>query len=108
MINPASGTCLDKGLVEFQDTNQYDFFLIAHNATVATALPVHYKVVANSTGLNQDRIETFTYHLCHQYFNFAGPIKVPAATMYAGKVANYATENRVTPSQALSLNLHFL
>ena len=82
--------------------------MIPHNATVATALPVHFKVVANTTSHNKDMIETLTYHFCYQYFNFGGGIKVPASTMYAHKIANYAHEHRVTPSERLSLNLHFL
>mmetsp|Transcript_29509 Transcript_29509/g.28667 ORF Transcript_29509/g.28667 Transcript_29509/m.28667 type:complete len:131 (+) Transcript_29509:1819-2211(+) len=51
MVNPPPGTCLDRGLVESQGAHLFDFFMIANHATVATALPVHYKVIANSTGL---------------------------------------------------------
>mmetsp|Transcript_34437 Transcript_34437/g.25530 ORF Transcript_34437/g.25530 Transcript_34437/m.25530 type:complete len:83 (+) Transcript_34437:2112-2360(+) len=82
--------------------------MIPQNATVATALPVHYKVAANSTSHSVDFIEKFTYHLCYSYFNFGGSIKVPATTMYAGKVANYAADNKTIPSMQLSKNLHFL
>ena len=82
--------------------------MVAHKATIATALPVHYFVVKNTTTMNQNDVETFTYHLCYNYFNFMGSIKVPGAVMYAHKVANYANDLKVLPSETLSTNLHYL
>ena len=32
-----------------------------------------------------------TFNLCHYYFNWAGPIKVPAPCMYAHKIADLFT-----------------
>lgn len=87
---------------------KFDFFLIPHKATVATALPVHYKVVHNTTGFKKTDLETLTYHLCYNYFNFAGSIKVPAACMYAHKVANYAHDIDVLPNEKLADFLHYL
>lgn len=89
--NPAPGTVVDQGLVENAFSKEsFDFYLIAHRATIATALPVHYHVVANRSNLSKEQIEELTYHLCYNFFNFMGSIKVPAAVMYAHKVANYA------------------
>lgn len=83
--------------------------MIPHKATVATAQPVHFKVVYNSTGLAKDKIELSTYHLTYNYFNFSGPIKVPNACMYAKKLAEYAYDNKIyKPNENLSLNLHYL
>jgi aubergine-like protein len=107
-MNPGPGTVLDSALVESEGKTIFDFFLIPHRATIATALPVHFKVVHNSTLLTKDQIETSTYHLCYNYVNFCGSIKVPAPCMYASKIANYAHENKVNPNANLSLNLHFL
>jgi hypothetical protein len=107
-VNPAPGTCIDTGLVENQGEEKFDFFLIPHKATVATALPVHYNVAYNTTQIKKKDLEQLTYHLCYSYVNFCGSIKVPAATMYAQKIANYAHENSVEPSAKLALNLHFL
>ena len=48
--NPAPGTVVDSGLIEYvPTTTQFDFYMIAHRATIATALPVHYFVAENST-----------------------------------------------------------
>lgn len=32
-------------------------------------------------------MEKFTFDMCHYYYNWAGPIKVPAPCMYAHKIA---------------------
>jgi hypothetical protein len=51
--NPAPGTVVDTGLVEHVPTNgSFDFYMVAHRATIATALPVHYFVVKNTTTMN--------------------------------------------------------
>ena len=50
--NPAPGTVVDQGLVEHPGNQaSFDFYMIAHKATIATALPVHYYVVANRTNM---------------------------------------------------------
>lgn len=82
--------------------------MVPHRATVATAQPVHYNVVYNTSRLDKNQIETTTYHLTYNYFNFQGSIKVPSACMYAHKIAFYAHENNVNPNQKLSSYLHFL
>lgn len=83
---------LDTGLVEKQGEDLFDFYLIPHRATVATALPVHYKVCWNTSKMSKEQIETATFHMCYNYVNFTGSIKVPAACMYAQKIANYSHE----------------
>jgi len=37
VMNPSPGTVLDTALVESQGDTTYDFFMIPHKATVATA-----------------------------------------------------------------------
>jgi hypothetical protein len=107
--NPAPGTVLDQGLVENPGTkDSFDFYMIAHRATIATALPVHYNVVSNRTSMTKEQIEQFTYHLCYNFFNFMGSIKVPAAVMYAHKIANYAQDIAVIPNEGLADKLHYL
>lgn len=34
-------------------------------------------------------LEHFTFALCHFYYNWAGPIKVPAPCQYAHKIAEF-------------------
>nr|AEX87970.1 Otiwi8 [Sterkiella histriomuscorum] len=108
VMNPSPGTVLDSALVENQGDQTYDFFMIPHKATVATAQPVHFKVVYNTSSMNKEQFEMSTYHLCYNYVNFTGPIKVPSPCMYAKKIADYSAENKVQPNSKLAFNLHFL
>lgn len=75
--NPGPGTLVDSSIVENQGDKEFDFVMIPHKATVATAMPVLFKVIYNTSGLEKKDIETFTYHLCYGYANWVGSIKVP-------------------------------
>lgn len=110
-LNPPSGSVIDTGMVEKEDPSgksAFDFYMVPHKATVATAQPVHFKVCHNTTRMNAHDIEKLTFDLCCGYFNFGGPIKVPAPVMYAKKIATYSFENKTDPNKALAFNLHFL
>ena len=74
--------------------------MIAKRAIVVKALPGHYNVVSNRT-MTKEQIEQFTYHLLYHYFDFTGSIKVPAAVMYAHKIANYARNIAEIPNEDL-------
>jgi hypothetical protein len=53
-INPGPGTLVDNVIVEKDSDKIYDFFMVANaNPTSATALPVHYSVVYNTTQLEK-------------------------------------------------------
>lgn len=51
--NPLSGTVVDQVIVEEQGDSIFDFFLIPHNATVATARPVLFSVCHNTSTLTK-------------------------------------------------------
>lgn len=62
-------------------------------------------------------MEKFTFDMCHYYYNWAGPIKVPAPCMYAHKIAELYKniESRMkekqaeeTINQTIHESLHFL
>ena len=52
-------------------------------------MPTHFFVPKNSSDLSKIDLEHLTYALCYYYFNWAGPIKVPAPCQYAHKIAEY-------------------
>jgi aubergine-like protein len=117
VINPAPGTMVDTIVVERDGNLTFDYFMVANdNPKTATALPVHYKVITNTTGLQKREIEEFTLQQCYSYFGFTGPIKVPAAVKYAEKLAQYSydtkSSNKIAdfkaPNASLSHQLHFL
>lgn len=53
-INPGPGTVLDTTLVDDDGPTIFDFYLNSHKATIATARPVHYKVIHNTTSLSKE------------------------------------------------------
>ena len=100
--NPMPGTVVDTTIVENDGSSSsasspqvssnpatsFDFFLVANNnPRSASALPVYYKIVMNTSPLSKREIEELTYSQCYAYFGFGGPIKVPAAVKYAEKKA---------------------
>jgi aubergine-like protein len=86
--NPPSGCLINEKIVENQDSDiEYDFYLVPQFTTQGCVLPTHFYVATNDSPLKKDVIEKLTFDLCHYYFNWAGPIKVPAPCMYAHKIA---------------------
>lgn len=62
VINPAPGTLVDTGIVQDDGNTTFDFYMIANdNPKTATALPVHYSVAMNTTGMTKREIEEVTY-----------------------------------------------
>jgi argonaute-like protein implicated in RNA metabolism and viral defense len=109
VLNPPAGTVVDSNLVELaEQAEQFDFYMIPHTASIATARPVHYIVAKNDCKFTKRAIEEFTYAMCYNYFNFGGSIKVPASVMYAHKVANYCYDLGIDPNDTLKNNLHYL
>ena len=111
VINPGPGTVADSGLVETDaGQNSFDFYMVANdNPKSATALPVHYQVISNTTGMSKKEVEEVTYQQCYSYQGFGGPIKVPASVKYAEKLANYAHDTKLgTPNASLAHRLHYL
>jgi len=108
------GTVVDKVIVNESGEQFFDFFMVANNnPRTASALPVHYEVVHNTSMLSKDEIEEITYRQCYQYYGFGGPVKVPAAVMYAYKMANYADNTELRKGKLAShpdmaCNLHFI
>jgi len=68
VVNPRPGTVIDQVIVEKDGGNQnqknscFDFFMVSNNnPRTATALPVRYKVISNTSGLTKREIEEFTF-----------------------------------------------
>lgn len=86
--NPPPGTLIDGQVVcNSQDQKEFDFYLVPQQVTQGCCLPTHYYVAINDSPLKPDTIKKMTYDLSHFYFNWSGPIKVPAPCMYSHKIA---------------------
>lgn len=116
LINPPSGCVVDTKLVENETSDkEYDFYLVPQFTTQGCVLPTHFYVALNDSTLSKKVIEQLTYDLCHYYYNWAGPIKVPAPCMYAHKIAelhmHLGTKNAIKDnliSSKIYQSLHFL
>jgi len=98
--NPPSGCIIDKTLVEQDGTEKngvFDFYLTPANTTQGCVLPTHFYVALNNSKITKIDLEHLTFALCHFYFNWAGPIKVPAPCQYAHKIAEFYTRVGLVP-----------
>jgi len=107
--SPMCGTVVDNDI-----TSQMlsDFYLVPSIAPPgATARPTRFIVMKDDIGFtrNADALQAMTNQMCYQYFNWPGPIRVPACVMYAHKIA-YLFGKHVTgnPHAGLTPNLFFL
>ena len=90
LSNPPSGCIVDSGLVEASaNPKVFDFFMTPSGANQGCVLPTHFHVPLNESPLKKVELQQLTFALCHFYFNWAGPIKVPAPCQYAHKIADF-------------------
>lgn len=114
LVNPPSGCLIDTKIVENEDSqSEYDFYLVPQTTTQGCVLPTHFYVAFNDSDVPKAVIEKLTFDLCHYYFNWAGPIKVPAPCMYAHKIAelfeNLGKEARqIVLSERICQSYHYL
>lgn len=129
--NPAAGTVVDDAVTL---PERYDFFLVSQNVNQGTATPTNYNVLYDTLGIPPDRMQEFTYRMCHLYvsshncvssimecdlislcffiffqYNWSGTTRVPAPCQYAHKLAflvgQYLHER---PAANLEQTLYFL
>ncbi len=123
MQNPPPGALVDSGCTT---RNYFEFYLVPQHVTQGTATPSSYHVIHMDDRLPWDAktIQSNTFILCNlylydlsthlfqRYYNWAGPIRVPAPVQYAHKLAYLATQylKREPPADAAELHtfLHFL
>lgn len=82
--NPQSGTVIDTVVT---DPNAFDFYLISQCVRKGTVSPAMYNVIEDGAKLGAEKYQLLTYKLTHMYYNWSGPIRVPAVCQYAHKLA---------------------
>lgn len=107
--SPMAGTVVDDVITSAMLS---DFYLVPSIAPPgATARPTRFIVLIDDMKLasQPDALQNMTNQMCYQYFNWPGPIRVPACVMYAHKIA-YLFGKHVTgnPNPGLAKNLFFL
>jgi len=99
--NPQSGSIVDSGITH---RGAMEFFLVAQFVTQGTAVPVKYQCLVNTANLSMEFLQELTFKLCHLYFNWNGPIRVPHTCQLAHKYAFLRGESlsREDPTEALA------
>lgn len=107
--SPTPGTVVDTQIVS---PHFSDFFLVPCEAhpNAGTATPTRFIVVWDDCGFKSDDIQSITNQFCLMYFNWPGPIRVPAPCMYAHKIAFLIGKHipNEEPSQKLNGKLFYL
>lgn len=87
--NPVSGTLIGREIV---GNDFFEFFLCAQNCNSGVCTPTKYTCLANTTEFSEDTFWQLTYFQCFNYYNWQGPVRVPAPMMYAGKLAKFTSD----------------
>jgi hypothetical protein len=66
------------------------FFINGRSPLFSTPKPVRFVVVRRDEGLQDVSLDELTWMQCHDYFNWTGPVKLPAVTQMAHKLAELA------------------
>ena len=88
--NPRAGTVIDQGCV---NPFIYDFYLQPHYVNQGTATPTNFHVLCDQTNVPSEFLQELSYQLCYYYFNWNGPIRVPAPLKYAEVCNKFVTSN---------------
>lgn len=81
-LNPIAGTVVESGVTEL---DRATFFMIAQKVTQGSANPTKYQVVYDENETKFEDLIRVSHNLCWSYFNWMGPVKVPAPVQYAHK-----------------------
>lgn len=78
--NLPPGTVVDKHITA---PNQFQFFLISHQAVQGVAKPTKYCVLYDDVNCDPDELQAVTYALCHMFARCNRAVSYPAPTYYA-------------------------
>ena len=102
----------DSGLIVHSDVvsdDKFDFFMVAQNVNQGTATPTHYEVLLNESSFSADFFFTMTFYQTFNYYNWSGPVKVPAVCQCAHKQAYLLGETHMRSTHSgLKSNLFYL
>jgi aubergine-like protein len=86
--NVKAGTLINEDLV----SPHYDFYIVSQQSNRGTSVPNHYKVIYNSSELEEGILQELAFSQCFNYVNWTGSIKVPAILQYAKKCCKFGAE----------------
>lgn len=83
--NPRNGLIVHSKVVK----SDWEFLMVAQNVNMGTATPTKYQVLYDESKICSDMLFQLTYFQCYNYYNWSGPVKVPAVCQYAHKQAYF-------------------
>ncbi|OXA45717.1 Protein piwi [Folsomia candida] len=106
VANPPPGSIIDDIIT---CPEKYDFYLVPQTARQGTVSPVGFNIIHDTSGLDADKMQRFSFKLCHGYFNWSGTVAVPAPCQYAHKLAFLTGTALLNEArEPLLNNLHYL
>ena len=89
--NIPAGTVIDKGVIS---PEVFEFYLQCPEVDQGTGSPVHFICLHNTNEeLTVNDFEEITYRQSYYYWNWSGPIRIPAALKYAEVANNFCGKN---------------
>ena len=89
--NIPAGTVVDKGVIS---PDVFEFYLQCPEVEKGTGSPVHFLCLYNNNEeLTVNDFEEITYRQSYYYWNWSGPIRIPAALKYAEVANKFCTKN---------------
>ena len=55
-----------------------DYYIVSQSVRQGTVSPAYYNILYDDTALTVDNLQNLTYAQSCMYFNWNGPVKVPA------------------------------
>ena len=98
--NPEPGTVVDTQCV---NPFIYEFYLQPQFVNQGTATPTNYHIIHDTINIPCEKLQEITYYLCYYYFNWGGPIRVPAPLKYAEVCNKFVTTNLTASVDSESL-----
>lgn len=92
--NPQPGTVVDLACV---NPFIYEFYIQPQYVNQGTATPTNFHVIYDTIKVPCEILQELTYQLCYYYFNWGGPIRVPAPLKYAEVCNKFITTNLDAP-----------
>ncbi len=81
--NPKPGCMLDHTVTGH---NEFDFYMVCTESRQGVPTPTHFTVLYNDVpNLEPEEIMKLAFKLCYTFYNFSGPVKVPAPVKYADR-----------------------
>jgi len=99
-------------ITDIQGSENETFYINGTSPPYSTPKPVRFVVAERDPELNDIDLSELSWALCHDYPNWAGPVKLPAPVQMAHKLAELAGSfvdcGESLNSSAYTNKMHFL